>query len=91
MKNRANRRHHLQRMKKKARRIAQYSWGISSSTQLKRCERNANHLALCSCMGCGNPRYHFKSITKQEYRSFLKLLEESDLENQVQYFRRKFL
>jgi len=29
----------------------------------------ANHLKMCSCNGCGNPRKHFGDITNQEKKS----------------------
>ncbi|MBK1666538.1 hypothetical protein CKO28_00590 [Rhodovibrio sodomensis] len=32
-------------------------------------ERTADHLAVCSCTMCGNPRRHFGSRTLQEQRA----------------------
>lgn len=54
---RAVRRHHLARMKKKARRI--YWWNENGY-------KFANHLKVCSCIGCGNPRKWFGDKTIQE-------------------------
>ena len=51
MSKRAERRYHLRRMKKKARRIYNQN-GIG----WKNAEHWANHLAGCSCYQCGNPR-----------------------------------
>lgn len=64
--NRAQRRHHKDRMKAKARRVACFSWGYSPRYGMsaadavayqKKSEKWADHLALCSRPGCcGNPR-----------------------------------
>lgn len=62
MKDRANRRHHEERMKAKARRL--YPGKPNAITY-------ANHLAVCSCWMCGNPRRHIKGaerLTLQERR-----------------------
>ena len=57
MKKREERRHHLDRMKAKARRIARDSWNYSEyNDDPKRAEKWANTLCLCSCGMCGNPR-----------------------------------
>jgi len=53
----AIRRHHLQRMKVKARKV--YHW-------CKCPVKYADHLAVCSCPGCGNPRRHFGEQTRRE-------------------------
>lgn len=44
-------------------------------------EKYADHLAVCSCYGCGNPRHHSKGkerLTVQELREILlaRALEE---------------
>jgi hypothetical protein len=56
---RAWRRHDAARMKAKARRIYPHDAEAKS----------ANHLAICSCMGCGNPRAWWGSLTLQELRA----------------------
>lgn len=53
---RAIRRAHLVRMKTKARNL--YKHDIQA--------KNANHLAVCSCCMCGNPRKWFNELTFQE-------------------------
>jgi hypothetical protein len=58
---RARRRGDRERMKAKARRIR--PWDEQG--------RLADHLAVCSCLGCGNPRRHVpgtKGLTLQERR-----------------------
>ena len=45
-------------MKARARKI--YPWD--------RLAKAANHLAVCSCAACGNPRRHFDERTMQERR-----------------------
>ncbi len=52
---RALRRHHLERMKAKA-------------ASIGRKAKEANHLAICSCHMCGNPRKWWKRKTFQEIR-----------------------
>lgn len=97
---RANRRHHLQRMKAKARLVALYSWGYSSNYYkgdpdhleklLKRAEKWANHLKMCSCHGCCNPRnsgYYKNEVTRQEWLAYVKFLEESGNEQMVVHCR----
>lgn len=55
---RALRRHHLRRMKEKAKRVYYFS---SPENAIKL----ANHLAHCSCLGCGNQRqYYGKSLSE---------------------------
>lgn len=51
---RAKRRHHLNRMKRKAKLLA-YGYRRTGSW-----DKLYNHLAWCSCYICGNPRKHFK-------------------------------
>lgn len=50
------------RMKAKARKLYPHD----------RKARNANHLAVCSCWMCGNPRRHLGEITMQERRAELR-------------------
>jgi len=49
-------------MKRKAKKI--YPWDAKA--------KDADHLAVCSCMGCGNPRRHFEGETIQERKARLK-------------------
>ena len=53
MKKRARRIMDKLRMKAKARRIGAR---IGSTSYAARCVKNADHLAVCSCYMCGNPR-----------------------------------
>lgn len=57
---RARRRRDLDRMKAKARRLYPDN---------RVPERHANHLAVCSCWMCGNPRRYWREATVQERRS----------------------
>lgn len=59
MKKRSLRRHHLQRMKKKAKKVYWFNEPEKAITL-------ADHLASCSCHMCGNPRKFFKEKTLQE-------------------------
>lgn len=59
---RARRRRDLARMKRKAKMI--YPWDTKA--------KDADHLAVCSCMGCGNPRRHFGGETLQERKARLE-------------------
>jgi hypothetical protein len=56
---RAVRRQELSRKKRQARKIYPHD----------KKARSANHLKMCSCHMCGNPRRHFKSATLQEQRA----------------------
>lgn len=58
---RALRRHHLQRMKAKAKRVYHF---CSPQQAVK----YANHLQLCSCHGCGNRR-KYEGQSLQEARA----------------------
>jgi hypothetical protein len=99
MDKREERRHHLRRMKAKARLVAKYSWGYSSSYHnqpekldelLKRAEKWANHLKMCSCYGCCNPRrsgYFKNEVTRQEWLAYVKYLEGMGCEAQVKHCR----
>lgn len=68
-KKRALRRAHLRRMKAKAEQIfVPYGKSAAHARQL------ANHLKICSCAMCGNPRRYAKGeerLTIQEKRAFL--------------------
>ncbi|MDO5622857.1 MAG: hypothetical protein Q4G24_15520 [Paracoccus sp. (in: a-proteobacteria)] len=55
----ARRRHDAARMKARARKIYDYD------TKAKL----ANHLAVCSCWMCGNPRRHLGEVTMQERKA----------------------
>lgn len=59
MSKRAERRHHLKRMKSKAKSVYWYNEPDKAITL-------ANHLASCSCSRCGNPRKYYKEKTIQE-------------------------
>lgn len=59
MRNRAFRRHQLDKKKSKARKI--YPHDLNATW--------ANHLAGCSCYMCGNPRKWWKTKTLQEIKS----------------------
>ena len=54
---RAQRRHHLARMKAKA---------IKAFPDQQNAIKLANHMAKCSCHMCGNPRKHYKQRTRKE-------------------------
>jgi len=66
MRNRSWRRHQRARMKKRARRFAwineKYNWDLgrldypSRLESERRYEQNSDHLCVCSCWMCGNPR-----------------------------------
>lgn len=60
MSKRALRRHHLNRMKAKARSVL---------PDTPNAERFANHLKRCSCHMCGNPRKIWKTKTLQETKA----------------------
>jgi len=62
------RRHHLRRMKRKARRVLSPEWEWR--------EYAANHMAVCSCQMCRNPRHSVynsgdKKLTLQERKASL--------------------
>lgn len=65
---RAARRHHLSRMKAKARRVSKHWMSeLSAQDTAHRAGRLANNLAICSCSGCGNQR-KYEGPTLQERR-----------------------
>lgn len=55
---RAARRHHLVRMKQKAKRVYHF---LDPEQAIK----NANHLKVCSCYMCGNQRHHWGAPVKE--------------------------
>lgn len=63
--NRAIRRHHKERMKKKACRV--YPWDEQAF-------KLADNLQFCSCLSCKNERIWCD--TRQEYENYLKYIEE---------------
>ena len=68
MSKRSLRRHHSQRMKAKARKI-HWMWQLLPTTGWKiqsRVHYYADHLKMCSCYMCGNPRKWWKTKTRQE-------------------------
>lgn len=67
---RARRRRDAERMKGKARRVRP-----NSSYP----ERLADHLAVCSCWMCGNPRRFLGEPTIQERRALLVSIHSSDI------------
>lgn len=60
MSKRALRRHHLARMKAKARKALPHH---------PNAEQFANHLKMCSCHMCGNPRKWWNAKTLQELKA----------------------
>ena len=64
---RAQRRHDLDKRKKRARHIYPHD----------RDGKLANHLAICSCPICGNPRRHFGQRTIQEIRAEISQAQQS--------------
>lgn len=75
---RSKRRHHKERMKRKARRIAEIIWGYLSSSFrrediVENMIKNADHLKSCSCDSCCNPRrsgWNKKKRTRQEEKFY---------------------
>ena len=78
---RSLRRHHAARMKRKAFSKLYGTWYLPSCTASHEetvkeawegAARLRNHLAVCSCFGCGNPRRHYGNkkyaLTMQELR-----------------------
>jgi len=63
---RANRRHHLKRMKSKVKRIYKDLHMFNNEEDLENFSvKNANHMKNCSCSMCGNPRHHLKGKEKK--------------------------
>ena len=83
MSKRAERRHHLSRMKAKAIRIF-------PTLDPKQAIKWANHLKMCSCQGCCNPRrsgYIKNEVTRQECLAYVKYLEGIGSERKVKHCR----
>lgn len=72
---RAERRHRMARAKARAARLSWVSAWLRSSHPSRRTDEQIIGMAArtrhpCSCMGCGNPRRHFKhALTIQEMRA----------------------
>lgn len=74
---RAWRRHHLYRMKKKAFRILWNENHFSNLEDARKYSRKmANHLAHCSCAGCGNPRKHWNDKKIAEKKADISFSEQ---------------
>ncbi|MHB8535667.1 MAG: hypothetical protein ACYDBW_09505 [Sulfuricaulis sp.] len=70
---RASRRHHLARIKKKrAGYCGGYARDLIQAEQLRHIGRFARAMPSCSCWMCGNPRRFFGETTMQEKRFALK-------------------
>ena len=75
MAKRSKRRHHLARMKRKARMVSK----IHSLNSSNIYEKHYNHLAVCSCHMCGNPRKRLRGkhrLTKKEIIEKEKLIND---------------
>lgn len=74
-KKRALRRHHYYRIKRNRRHYygnteQDYKeYNINNSIRI-------NHCPDCSCEMCGNPRRHFKRVTKNEYINYISFIEQ---------------
>ncbi len=78
MHGRAIRRHHLDRMKSKAKHIRSIIWGWEDADVDYKAALSANHLAACSCPMCGNPRKHFHMLTQQERLAILSSKDQAE-------------
>ncbi len=71
---RSLRRYHYRRLKKERswyyRHFDEGPWNDKAQGQL------ATTAVNCSCRSCGNPRRHFKYITRQEYLSYLNYVDD---------------
>jgi len=63
--NRAERRHHRERLKKKRR----YHWGRDLKDEPEILAMAVNTPCSCSCFMCGNPRHKYNEITMQERKA----------------------
>lgn len=70
------RRHHRQRMRRRAARIAKEIW--HSDYMAKNAQKYADNLKFCSCPICGNPRRYFNLKTIQEIK-----IEEAEKEDMI--------
>ena len=68
------RRHHVVRMKAKAKRLAMNIWGLDENAMKK----HYNQLKPCSCFMCGNPRRCFGEKTRQEILNHAKQRRSGD-------------
>ena len=75
MKQRALRRHHYQRLKRKRRN----HYGGYGRHRSNAQGRLANTATLCSCWMCGNPRKYFGEVTRQEILAALNFAEQMNL------------
>lgn len=80
MSKRSLRRHHSERMKAKARKIhwMWQLWPLAGWKLNDRAAHYADHLKMCSCSMCGNPRKWLKEITRQEAKFELLAKEQID-------------
>lgn len=83
---RANRRHHKERMKAKAKRIAGAIWGYALSgferdDIVENAVKNADHLKACSCEMCCNPRR--SGWVKGKGKTFKEIQAEDDLRDEL--------
>ena len=73
MRTRAERRHHHQRMIKKAKKsfmCTALKEFVTEEEWYEKVAKLSETRAPCSCHMCGNPRKHYKEITIQERRFF---------------------
>lgn len=78
MKKRSLRRHHSERMKKKAELIVKGWYTFYEGDIKEEASRYHNHLKICSCQMCRNPRHSNWTKTKetfQEIRSEISFKE----------------
>lgn len=86
-KRRALRRYNLSRMKKKSIMVAKRNQWMTQWDETEACNnsrsliiirtiKHANHLKMCSCHMCGNPRKHYKDFTFQEIKFFQYMKDE---------------
>lgn len=83
MSKRAERRKNLQRMKNKAKKVY-------SSVDPSKAIKWANHLKVCSCHGCCNPRrsgYFKNQVTRQESEAYMKYLESLSDSEKIRHCR----
>ena len=75
---RALRRHHRQRMIRRALRSSVLYGEEDQEIQRERVLRWHNNLAKCSCWMCGNPRKHEGRLTVQEQRQLRAAQDEGE-------------
>jgi hypothetical protein len=75
---RALRRHHRQRMIRRALRSYVLRWEEDREIQRERVLRWYNNLAKCSCWMCGNPRKYEGRVTVQEQRQLQAAQDEGE-------------